>query len=260
MTETIKNKEIALLKYGAAELKAYSGKATLNGFGSALLFFAVLAALLGIVTVSELKVNEPLDYFPKTIETISIKVKLPDIIQSTKPQVSGVANPESGTIKIAGNYKGVDDKIATVNISDIALFENTGNASATLGNADNYIKTLPIIEDVAVVKQEIIETKPAEKEFFFAEIEPKVNLNKLNQSIVYPHLARKANVEGQVLVSALIGTNGQVLKVKIEESSNQLFNNAAIEAVKTPGIFTAAFQDNMAVNCWITIPISFRLK
>lgn len=260
MTGSVKNNEVALINYGASELKAFAGKAAMKGFGTALVLLTILAAIIGSISVSELSLNEPEVFSPQKIETISIKVKLPDIVQSAKPQISGSANPESGTLKIAGNFKAVDDNIPTVNISDIALFENSGNSSSTIGKADNYVETLPIIKDIPAIKQDVIETAPAEKEFLFAEIEPKVNITKLNQSIIYPQLARKANVEGQVLISALIGINGQVLKVKIEESTNQLFNNAAIEAIKSPGIFTPAFQDNMAVNCWITIPISFRLK
>lgn len=262
MDSVIVNRKLSSLNYGAAELKDYSKTAALKGFSISSLLFVSIFIALGLLIQDIAIEEEKIIQVPTTITTVNVKVKLPDIVQKTNSSVFGVENPQIGTKKIAGNFIPINDNSSTVNISDIAVFDNVGISSSTLGESDNINETIKFDRDINK-NNDVIEkqTTPISDEIFeFAEVEPIVDLAKLHSSIIYPELARKANVEGSVLVNVLISSKGEVIDSKIIESDNLLLNNAALDAIRKPGIFKPAYQNNSPVNCWLTIPIKFRIK
>lgn len=96
--------------------------------------------------------------------------------------------------------------------------------------------------------------------FQAVEKEPGVDLKKLQKLVLYPDLARKAQVEGLVILRVLVSKSGHVKKILVEYSESELLNEAAIEAVNKYGRFTPAIQNNEAIMCWVNIPIRFRLR
>jgi protein TonB len=74
----------------------------------------------------------------------------------------------------------------------------------------------------------------------------------------YPEDARKAGIEGMVVVEVLVDTAGNVEKVKIVRSVPEL-DQAAVEAVRKFR-FNAATLDDKRVSSWITIPFHFKLS
>ncbi len=77
---------------------------------------------------------------------------------------------------------------------------------------------------------------------------------------VYPELAKKAGIEGKVVVKALLDVDGSVIDVKLLKSSgNPLLDQAAIEAAYK-WKFTPAMQRDQKVRVWMTIPFDFRLE
>ncbi len=76
---------------------------------------------------------------------------------------------------------------------------------------------------------------------------------------VYPELARKAEIEGTVVVSALVDTDGKVIDVKILKSSgNAELDRAAVQAARQ-WLFSPAKQRDRYVRVWVSIPFHFRL-
>lgn len=75
---------------------------------------------------------------------------------------------------------------------------------------------------------------------------------------VYPELARKADVEGTVVVRALIGTDGTVVDALVVEGVPML-DAAALDAVRKAR-FKPALQQHRPVAVWVSIPIRFRLR
>jgi protein TonB len=61
-------------------------------------------------------------------------------------------------------------------------------------------------------------------------ITPPVPLN--TPGPVYPDLARRARVEGDVLVEAMIGADGAIREARVLRSASPLLNAAALEAVR----------------------------
>ncbi|MBD3161289.1 MAG: TonB family protein [Candidatus Eisenbacteria bacterium] len=75
---------------------------------------------------------------------------------------------------------------------------------------------------------------------------------------IYPELARQAEVEGTVVIRALVGTDGTVLDAVIADGIPML-NDAALAAVRKAH-FKPALQQHRPVAVWVSIPIRFRLN
>ena len=75
---------------------------------------------------------------------------------------------------------------------------------------------------------------------------------------LYPDIARRAGLEGSVYVKVLVGNDGKVRSAEIAKSTNELFNDAALESARR-WTFTPAVMANRTVSVWMTLPFRFRL-
>jgi protein TonB len=97
---------------------------------------------------------------------------------------------------------------------------------------------------------------PPEPEMFFAfDTYPVVTKSATPK---YPEMARKAEVEGIVVVMVTIDEGGRVINAWIAESSAEVLNQSAIEAAYEFR-FTPAKQRDVAVKATISIPFRFSL-
>lgn len=101
--------------------------------------------------------------------------------------------------------------------------------------------------------------EPSVDEFVSVQREPEFDYARLGSLVHYPDLARRANLEGQVLVAALISEEGHVVKAMIIESESPILQPYALRAVVLTE-FTPAVADNKPVKVWVRIPIRFSLK
>jgi len=74
----------------------------------------------------------------------------------------------------------------------------------------------------------------------------------------YPEVARKAGLEGRVIVAAVVDENGNVIQAYIHSSTNSIFNDAALEAAKKMK-FKPARQKDITVKVKVLIPFVFKL-
>ncbi|MFQ6112465.1 MAG: energy transducer TonB, partial [bacterium] len=83
----------------------------------------------------------------------------------------------------------------------------------------------------------------------------------IKRNLVYPDLARKAGVEGTVIVGVLIDERGNTIKTQVLKPSglNIGFEKAAQEALINVK-WKPAKQRDRAVKVWVSIPIRFSLK
>lgn len=91
---------------------------------------------------------------------------------------------------------------------------------------------------------------------FYALSEKPVVIKRVEP--IYPELARKAGIEGMVVVKVLINTKGDVEKVQVIKS-NPMLDDAAVAAAKQFK-FKPGKQRDRFVKVWMTIPFTFRLK
>ena len=107
------------------------------------------------------------------------------------------------------------------------------------------------------------EEKEEEVEIFIAydeAPEPIGGFMAIQRNLVYPEIARKANVEGRVIVQVLIDKNGTVREVQVLKSMGlDECDQAAIQAIQAVQ-WKPAKQRDKTVAVWVTIPISFKLS
>jgi protein TonB len=75
----------------------------------------------------------------------------------------------------------------------------------------------------------------------------------------YPEIAYANRIEGKVTVGMLVGTDGKVLATKVVNSTNDIFNDEAVAAVKQ-WVFKPAIQNKKPVKFWYNAPIVFKIE
>ncbi len=75
----------------------------------------------------------------------------------------------------------------------------------------------------------------------------------------YPEIARRAQIEGTVVVKVLVGPDGSVKDAQILQGVNPMLNKAAIAAARRCK-FLPGKQRNIPVKAWMALPFAFRLN
>jgi protein TonB len=97
------------------------------------------------------------------------------------------------------------------------------------------------------------------------EVQPWWKVEKKPKTIhqavpVYPEMARTAGIEGNVVVTAVVDTLGNVSSAEILASSGStLLDQAALEAARNC-IFSPGMQQDRPVPVYVSIPFSFKLQ
>lgn len=82
----------------------------------------------------------------------------------------------------------------------------------------------------------------------------------LAQNLVYPEIARKAGIEGRVVVWLQIDETGEIIQTQIQKSLGPNgCDEAAVSALKSVK-WTPAKKDDKPVTVWIAAPIDFKLE
>ena len=81
-----------------------------------------------------------------------------------------------------------------------------------------------------------------------------------NPKPAYPLAARRRGMQGRVLVSAHVRSDGACAEVRLHRSSgHSLLDQSALEAVRH-WRFLPARRAGMAIDSWVEVPVSFRLE
>jgi periplasmic protein TonB len=75
---------------------------------------------------------------------------------------------------------------------------------------------------------------------------------------IYPDLAKRAGIDGTVLVKVFITRAGKVNKAVAVEGP-EVLRNSAVDAAKT-ALFVPAKQGDTPVDVWVMIPVTFSLN
>lgn len=105
-------------------------------------------------------------------------------------------------------------------------------------------------------KKEVEKSKQHEK-----LIELKEYPKPLTQiSPVYPQLAKLSGIQGKVYVETLIDEEGNVVSTKVFKSDHEVFNAAAVEAIKAAKFSPGISKEGKKVKSNVVIPITFKLE
>ncbi|MGB3975459.1 MAG: energy transducer TonB, partial [bacterium] len=75
----------------------------------------------------------------------------------------------------------------------------------------------------------------------------------------YPEIARRARIQGLVILEAIIDKNGNVRDVKVIKSLNSLCDEAAVEAAKQ-WKFEPGTQNDIPIDVIMNLTVQFMLK
>ena len=99
---------------------------------------------------------------------------------------------------------------------------------------------------------------PRPDDFIDIDQEP-VALDNIQKLIEYPKAAVKSGLEGRVIVSVLLGTTGEVLKIKFDKVSDTIFMAPVAAALHRVRFSPAKLKGN-PVKVWWTVPVVFKIN
>ncbi len=132
----------------------------------------------------------------------------------------------------------------------IATQEEMAQVGPILGEGDGGGVQQVIEEDIQIED----EGPPPD---FVAFDKPPVPIKQAKP--VYPDIARKAGLQGTVIVKLWIDKEGKVKRAEILKSDSDVFNQPAIDAAMQ-FVFTPALQRDRPVPVWLSMPFRFRLE
>jgi protein TonB len=121
--------------------------------------------------------------------------------------------------------------------------EEIAQTAPSVGASDNIVVAPPTEDEL-----------PKYGEYVYVEELPEA-ITKVTP--VYPDMAREANVDGTVLIQALVGKDGKVKDTRVVKSIGML-DAAAVAAVKQ-WVFKPALSNNKPVAVWVAVPVKFSL-
>ncbi len=166
-------------------------------------------------------------------EPYKLKREIITMVEEITLQIDKYEEPppvERPKVAVAAESEAVEEAVETI---------------ATTDFTEELIRTMPTGPEIEIVP------------FYKVEVKPKpIHIPKPD----YPELARRAGIEGQTVVGALVDIDGSIFEVKVLKSSgNQMLDQAALIAAKSARFSPAKQRDKM-VRVWVSIPIRFELR
>ena len=132
------------------------------------------------------------------------------------------------------------------------------------GNPVDTYYTLPVLFVLPKVTEEntseIIETPDSTVVLPQYPGGDKALMKFLVSNMQYPIEAARNNIQGRVIVSFLVMTDGSITDVKIIQSVHLLLDKEAIRIVKRMPKWIPGTRDSEPVNFYYSLPITFRLS
>ncbi|MEO5929943.1 MAG: energy transducer TonB [Candidatus Kapaibacterium sp.] len=257
------------IRYGAIELKRVYNRNLSTALGISIAFHLALIFLYVIVT------NVQADTVGKVAPVAKIKLTTvaPPPVEDVPPappppmippQLQTGGGGGGGVASRAGTPVAVPDALISPDVKEFANTDEVAVASPEGGDGtgfgpktdgDGLGTAIPVDKEVHVKDVERI---PDPEEFIATEKDPVWDQGELQRRIKYPEIAQKNNIEGMVIIRALIDKRGKVAETRVDRSDNTLLTGAALEAVKAT-TFTPAIQNNAPVMVWVSIPVTFKI-
>lgn len=123
----------------------------------------------------------------------------------------------------------------------------------------NIIDYIPAVEDEMIEEEEfsvfVVEEKPR-----FNDGDANEFSRWVNSQIVYPEIAKEANIQGRVTLQFTVGADGKVTNVKVLKGVDPSLDQEAMRVVSKSPKWTPGRQRDRAVRVTYTFPVIFRLQ
>jgi protein TonB len=248
----------ALSNYGAPEIKGAIKQNTVRGYivAASLILLLLLLYFAYVMIMLSMKPEYPRVKLTK-VSLENLGPPPSDNADAPPPPPPTTPPPAAGPAARAGAPVPVPDAELAPDVKDFANVDQINRASAVGGSGEDFGGFADNIGQGVNIESR--EDEPGLEDFQAVEKEPGFDYASLQKSVKYPDLARRNNIEGQVIVAALIGKDGKIIRTQVTESDHELLNDEAVKAVMRTS-FTPAIQNGNPVTCWVRIPIRFRLR
>jgi len=118
------------------------------------------------------------------------------------------------------------------------------------------LDTIPDLIPIWTPFDNLTQSPPSGEGFVASSAEPVLNFHV---KAGYPEIARRAGLEGTVLIHVLVDVRGQVDRAEVIQGVHPLLDKAALAAALRCR-FTPAKQRDMPGPVWVAIPYRFRLN
>jgi protein TonB len=235
--------------YGAVELKEYIRQNTYKAFIYTMSILLLLFLFYWGIGKATEKNAGLITRAPLSRMNLMNQAQTQDELQEAPPPPPAETVIDVATAAKAGVPVPVPDADIKEELKD---FANVDDMSKSLAREKGNVVDFDQVQNIDLGDRKVSIDKPIEKE-------PFVDLNELQRKINYPEMARRAGIEGQVVVRVLVGKDGRPQKTVVQSSDSQMLDQSAKEAVMK-SVFTPAIQNGQAVTCWVSIPIKFKLR
>lgn len=82
----------------------------------------------------------------------------------------------------------------------------------------------------------------------------------LIQSVKFPVEAKEKNIHGEVIITFVIDTDGQIVEIQTKQSVHPILDNEVIRVIKSMPRWVAGTQDGVAVRVQYNLPFRFRIR
>ncbi|HZV13112.1 MAG TPA: TonB family protein [Candidatus Kapabacteria bacterium] len=248
---TVIEASVELMKYGGIELK--------KNYQKFLTRALIIAAVLHVVILGAFWVAQHWGESEQKAMPM-VRMKLSDLapppsLQQNMQELPAVATP------VAKPNIGVPVPVPDAEVSPEQTFATlnqitqAGPQGDSTGVGTGGISAVP--NPIEVPKQE---EQTDEDPYAFVDVEKEPEpISNLQSLVKYPELARKAGLEGVVFLRFQVLKDGSVGKVIVEKSDQKIFEQAAIDAVKSCK-FTPAIQNKQPIDVWTSQRIEFKLR
>ena len=198
---------------------------------------------------------------------LQAKVKYPEIARKANVEGRVIVQftiDENGDVRdtqvLRGAGAGLDDEATRV---------ITEHAEFTPGRQDGkpvaVRLSIPIVfklNDESKSQSEQSQSSEEQDHYVVVEQMPELigGLSAIQAKVRYPEIARKANVEGRVIVQLIVDENGNVRDPEILRGAGAGLDEEAIRVISEHAEFTPGRQDGKPVAVRLSIPIVFKLN
>lgn len=189
----------------------------------------IIIAAFKLVPAPNLKIITK-DFDPGLIDVVIIPITKNDIPKEEKPERPSIPVESTDISEIT------DDPVYV----DISYYKPAVNPPAYKEKTDDYVEPIFV---------EVPEVMPS----------PVGGIESIYSKISYPELAVKAGIQGQVLITAYIDENGNVVKAELVKGIGAGCDEEALKAIKGTK-FNPGRQRDRPVKVKIILPVKFILR
>lgn len=255
-----KNKE-----YGAYQLRKNYHK-----YLNTALLIAILVFVLGTSSPLILRALKPVEKVDLTLRkkvvSITDLAAPPSIDEKKVVEQVEAPPPLKSTIKFLPPVVKPDEQVTDEYIPTVEELHNVDPGSRTQEGQAGGVDYSLIEVTEAPKKEVIVKEEVKEEAFTFVEEMPTYPdgqeelLRFIGSNVVYPEIAKRAQVEGKVMVGFVVEKDGSITSISVVKGIGAGCDEEAVRVCKLMGRWRPGKQNGKPVRVRMVIPFQFKLQ